>query len=121
MILVDTSIWIDHLRAGDHTLSTLLNDSRVATHPFVIGELACGNLRQRSEVLRLLDALPKVPVASDLEVLYFIERNRLMGRGIGFVDAHLLTATALGDGLRLWTRDRRLNGVAVDLGMAHDV
>jgi predicted nucleic acid-binding protein len=118
MILVDTSIWIDHLRAGDQTLSTLLNDGHVATHPFVIGELACGNLRQRSEVLRLLDALPKVPVASDREVLYFIERNRLMGRGVGYVDAHLLTATALGDGLRLWTRDRRLNDVAVDLGMA---
>lgn len=118
MILVDTSVWIDHLRIGEEGLDTLLNDSRVLVHPFVIGELACGNLRKRTKVLNLLANLPHAPVVSQQEVLFFIENNELMGRGIGFVDAHLLAATALADMSRLWTRDRRLQEVAANLKLA---
>ena len=118
MILVDTSVWIDHLRGGDDRLVALLDRSEVLTHPFVIGELACGNLRQRRRVLGLLDGLPRVPVATDSEVLSFIERHGLMGRGIGYLDAHLLAATSLAGQARIWTRDKRLNGVAGSLSLA---
>ncbi|MCW8840373.1 MAG: type II toxin-antitoxin system VapC family toxin [Gammaproteobacteria bacterium] len=119
MILVDTSVWVDHLRTGDPGLAGLLNDSLVLMHPFVMGELACGNLRQRSEVLTLLADLPQASVARDSEVLFFIERHGLMGRGIGYVDAHLLSAVALDNGARLWTRDKRLQVLASELGMSY--
>lgn len=119
MILVDTSVWIDHLRAGDAYLAALLTGSRVLMHPFVLGELACGNLRNREQALALLKALPKASVASDGEVLFFIERHALMGRGIGYVDAHLLAAVTLSDMARLWTRDKRLRMVANSLALAH--
>jgi predicted nucleic acid-binding protein len=118
MILVDTSVWVDHLRAGDPVLGERLNHSQVQMHPFVLGELACGNLHNRGEVLRLLKALPQAIVASDEEVLFFIERNALMGRGIGYVDAHLLAAVALGGSTQLWTRDKRLRSVAAALNLA---
>ena len=120
MILVDTSVWIDHLRTGDERLAELLNRSQVITHPFVIGELACGNLRQRDEVLRLLGDLPQAVIASQQEVLHLIERNELMGLGIGFIDAHLLASVALTDTAVIWTRDRRLQKVARMLGKAFD-
>lgn len=119
MILVDTSVWIDHLRAGDEELAALLNSTQVLMHSFVVGELACGNLHNRETVLRLLQDLPQAPLASDAEVLFFIERHRLMGRGMGYIDAHLLAATALADPARLWTRDRRLAAAACDLGLAY--
>ncbi len=119
MILVDTSVWVDHLRAGDETLVALLSSGRVVMHPFVLGELACGNLRHRAEVLALLKDLPQATVARDEEVLFFIERQALMGRGIGYVDAHLLAAVALDGTSRLWTRDKRLHAVAEKLGMAY--
>jgi predicted nucleic acid-binding protein len=119
MILVDTSVWVDHLRAGDAALGALLNRSQVLMHPFVLGELACGNLRNRDEVLRLLKDLPQAPVASDEEVLFFVERNALMGRGIGYVDAHLLAAVTLGGSTHLWTRDKRLRSVAEALELAY--
>ena len=112
MILVDTSIWIDHLRTGDERLIDLLDSSQILAHTFVIGELACGNLRKRDEVLRLLNDLPQAPVASQEEVLHFIERNRLMGQGIGYIDAHLLASTALADRALIWTRDQRLQKIA---------
>ena len=118
MILVDTSVWVDHLRAGDAALEGLLNGSQVLMHPFVLGELACGNLRKRGEVLALLKDLPPAMVASDEEVLFFIERNTLMGRGIGYVDAHLLAAVALVSSTQLWTRDNRLRSVAEALNLA---
>jgi predicted nucleic acid-binding protein len=118
MILVDTSVWVDHLRGGDAMLGERLNRSQVQMHPFVLGELACGNLHNRGEVLRLLQALPQAIVASDEEVLFFIERNALMGRGIGYVDAHLLAAAALGGSTQLWTRDKRLRSVAKALNLA---
>jgi predicted nucleic acid-binding protein len=119
MILVDTSVWVDHFRHADPELTAELNTGRVYTHPWVIGELACGNLRARSEILALLKGLPGFTVVSDEEVFFFIERHQLMGRGIGFVDVQLLASTALSGVGRLWTRDKRLHAVAATLGLAH--
>lgn len=119
MILVDTSVWVDHLRSGDAGLAALLNSSQVLMHPFILGELACGNLRQRVDVLTLLGDLPQATVARDEEVLFFIERHALMSRGIGYVDTLLLAAVALDGGARLWTRDQRLHALAGELGMAY--
>lgn len=118
MILVDTSVWIDHLRSGDTLLERALESGQVLMHPFVVGELACGNLQQRDEVLRLLEDLPSAPTATDREVLDLIERRALMGRGIGYIDVHLLASTALAADARLWTRDRRLARVAAELDLA---
>lgn len=112
MILVDTSVWIDHLRNGNTRLAAMLENTEVCTHPFVVGELACGSLENRAEVLVLLHNLPGVSVATDAEVLFYIEKQRLMGRGIGYIDAHLLAATAMTGSIRLWTLDRRLAVVA---------
>lgn len=119
MILVDTSVWVDHLRKGDRGLAALLTASGVLMHPFVIRELACGNLRNRDEVLELLKDLPRVAVASDDEVLFFIERNALMGRGLGYVDVHLLAAVALQGTARLWTRDKRCRAAADSLALGY--
>lgn len=118
MILVDSSIWIDHLRAGEPALAELLNAGRVLTHPFVVGELACGNLKNRKQVLSLLQDLPAAPVATEEEVLFFIERRGLMGKGIGYVDAHLLASISVTGTGRLWTRDKRLDAVAGSIGLA---
>lgn len=118
MILVDTSIWIDHLRAGDKLLSNLLDAGRVLAHPFVTGELALGNLRQRDVILDALSDLPQAKVATDKEILHFIDQSPLFGLGIGYVDAHLLAAVRLTAGTVLWTRDKRLRGVAERLSLA---
>jgi predicted nucleic acid-binding protein len=118
-VLVDTSVWVDHLRHGDDELSRLLHSSRVRIHPFVIGELACGNLHHREEVLALLQDLPRLPVASHDEVLFYIGRHQLMGRGIGYIDAHLLASVALAGPARLWTRDKRLALTAESLELAY--
>ena len=112
MILVDTSVWVDHLRAADRALRRLLEAGEIVTHPFVIGELALGDLRQREFILNTLRDLPQTIVASDQEVLHFIHRYRLFGSGIGYVDAHLLAATRLTAGTVLWTRDQRLRDFA---------
>jgi len=119
MILVDTSVWVDHLRDGTTALAAALEQGRVLTHPFVLGELACGNLKNRSEVLQLLGELPAAPMATDPEALDFIERRALMGRGIGYVDVHLLASVALAGTAQLWTRDKRLAAVAADLELAY--
>lgn len=119
MILVDTSVWVDHLRKSDRGLAELLTVSNVLMHPFVIGELACGNLRNRDQILALLKDLPRAGVATDDEVLFFIERNTLMGRGLGFVDVHLLASVALHGTARIWTRDKRLRAAADLLGLGH--
>lgn len=116
MILVDTSVWVDHFRTGNRTLAGLLDEAQVLTHPFVIGELACGSLRNRAEVLALLEALPAAELAAHREVLEFVERERLYRRGIGWVDAHLLAATRLSAAL-LWTLDRPLLKVASALAV----
>jgi predicted nucleic acid-binding protein len=118
MILVDTSIWVDHFRTGDATLAALLAHGRVLTHPFVIGELALGNLRQRSAVLTDLSDLPAAVVATEAEVLRFITRHTLFGRGVGYIDVHLLAAVGLTAGAKLWASDKRLNGVAEAMGLA---
>jgi len=117
VILVDTSIWIDHLRSGDAQLVALLEDGNVLGHPWVTGELALGNLSRsvRNEVLLLLNNLPQATVATDVEVLALIDHERLFGRGVGYVDAHLLASTRLSNDARLWTRDKRLHATAVQL------
>ena len=119
MILVDTSVWIDHLRHGDHGLGRLLEANEVCTHEFVIGELACGNLRARDQVLGLLQSLRTILTADAREVLFLVDRHCLMGRGIGYVDAHLLAAAAADGSTQLWTRDKRLHAVCGELGIAY--
>lgn len=117
MILLDTSVWVDHLRRGDSLVVRVLESGQAGAHAFVIGELACGNLRSRAQVIDLLQALPQLAMAADDEVLGFIEGHALMGRGIGYIDAHLLAAVAIHDSL-LWTRDKRLREIATGLGVA---
>lgn len=121
MILVDTSIWIDHLRQSNERLAQLLGTGQVLAHPYVIGELALGSLQNRNAVLEALQNIPQVPVATDNEVLHFIESNALHGVGIGYIDAHLLAATRLSPGTLLWTRDKRLLDASTRLRLAHDV
>jgi len=116
MILIDTSIWVDHLRAGNRRLQTFLENAEVLVHPFVVGEIACGTMRHREDVLTLLRALPTAQVAEHDEVMELVERARLHGRGIGWIDVHLL-ASALLSGATLWTLDSRLAKVASGLGV----
>jgi predicted nucleic acid-binding protein len=118
VILVDTSIWVDHLRRGDAALTDLLNRGLVLTHPFVIGELALGRLKQRDIVLRTLEDLPQAVVASHAEAMNFIEGQKLFESGIGYIDLHLLAATRLTPNTRLWTRDRHLVAAADRLSLA---
>jgi predicted nucleic acid-binding protein len=117
VILVDTSVWVEHLHVGSEELAALLNGGEVLGHPFVIGELALGNLQPRAPFLSDLRDLPQAIVAEDEEVLRLIDRHALFGRGIGYVDAHLLAATRLTPGSKLWTCDRRLHAVAAQLGL----
>ena len=117
MILVDTSVWVDHLRSRNRALVALLDDDRVLTHPFVIGELACGQLRNRREILELLATLPGAQVAGHEDALALVEGHRLFGRGIGWIDAHLLASTLLSHA-RLLTRDRRLSRLALEMGVS---
>lgn len=118
LILVDTSVWVDHLRTGNKVLANLLDSGTVLTHPFVIGELALGNLRRRESVLNALSDLPRAVIATDAEVLEFIHRHALFGHDIGYVDVHLLAAVRLTPGAALWTHDKRLYGVGVELRLA---
>ena len=118
MVLVDTSVWVDHLRRGDKHLAGLLRNGEVVTHPFIVGELACGNLSGRSRVIDLLQALPQASVATQDEVMTFIDRQELSGKGLGFVDVHLLASSLLSHA-PLWTRDRKLRSVAALLRTAH--
>ncbi len=117
LVLVDTSVWIDHLRGRPAALAAKLERGEVLTHPFVCGELACGRLAMRDEVLTLLSRLPAAPTASHDEAMRLVDDRQIMGRGIGWVDVHLL-AGALLAGARLWTRDRALAAVARELGIA---
>ena len=121
MILVDTSIWIDHLRAGDATLRSLLEQGEVLVHPWVTGELALGTLADRDEVLDLLGNQPQALLATDDEILHLIESHALNGTGIGYVDAQLLAATLLTPQARLWTKDKGLAEVSGRLGIGADV
>ena len=117
MILVDTSVWVDHLRDGDAQLVELLESNTVVMHPFVVGEIACGSLADRALTLDLLQHLSTAAVAESHEVLEYIERHSLHGKGIGYVDVHLLASAAIG-GTKLWTRDKWLHAVARELGCA---
>lgn len=120
MILVDTSIWVDHFRNGHRVLVQLLELGTVLGHPWIAGELALGHLARRHEVLRLLSSLPGATVATPAEVLTFIDRHELQGLGIGYVDAQLLASTRLTPGARLWTNDKRLAAAAARLGLVVD-
>ena len=117
MILVDTSVWIGHWRSANGFLQKILEDEQVLMHPFVIGELACGQMKNRKEIIALLHALPQARKADDDEILFFIERHHLMGRGIGLIDAHLL-ATVHIEAARLWTTDKALHALASELQCA---
>ena len=114
MVLVNTSVWVDHLRRRDDALAALLEAGEVACHPFIVGELACGGIQNRPEILSLLSALPSLAKAEDDEVLLFIDRRRLMGRGLGLIDVHIL-ASCMSAGVSLWTRDAKLGKVASEL------
>ncbi|RPJ14646.1 MAG: type II toxin-antitoxin system VapC family toxin [Deltaproteobacteria bacterium] len=118
MVLVDTSVWIEHLRFGHAGLEPLLNAGEVICHPFVIGELACGTLKNRKTILSLLKALPSAVEADHAEVMDFLEKNLLMGRGLGLIDVHLI-ASALLSGVQLWTLDKKLRQASSKLGIAY--
>jgi predicted nucleic acid-binding protein len=116
VILVDTSVWVDHLRQGNARLQALLADASVMGHPFVAGEVALGHLRRRAQILALLGNLPQAEQAAHEEVLHFVAAHELAGSGLGWVDVHLLCSAAL-DHSRLWTLDRRLAAAASRLGL----
>ncbi|TVQ23612.1 MAG: type II toxin-antitoxin system VapC family toxin [Spirochaetaceae bacterium] len=120
MILADTSVWLDHFRNPNSPFSTALDSGLIATHPFVIGELACGNLSGRAGVLRDLANLPVVDRASDREVMTLIETHSLMGRGVGLIDMHLLASSLITPDTKLWTHDKRLNHIADELGVSYE-
>lgn len=121
MVLVDTSVWIDHLRNSDAALVALLQNNAVYMHPMVLGEIACGNVHNRAEILTLLEQLPHTIHAEHREVLQMIERHALIGQGIGYIDVHLLAACMLTGGCRLWTRDIRLQKLAQSLDLAYNM
>ena len=118
MILVDTSVWVEHLRSGTIGLETLLLDGDVVCHPFIIGELACGNLKNREVLISLLQELPLAIQADDDEVVQFIEDHKLMGKGLGYIDIHLLMSAMLTT-ISLWTLDKRLHDVSIKLRLIH--
>ena len=116
MVLVDTSIWVSHLRHGNEDLQKLLDDGQVVCHPFIVGELACGNLKNRDEILTYLQSLPMAILAEDEEVLKFIENNQLMGKGLGYIDVHLIASAVLTNVL-LWTLDKTLDKFTEKIGI----
>jgi hypothetical protein len=118
MVLIDTSVWVSHFQEGNPQLEALLMKGRVVCHPFIIGELACGNLKNRKEILSLLEALPAATTADHKEVLYFIEQHQLMGIGLGYVDVHLLASAHLSR-ILFWTRDKKLREAAVKLNASY--
>lgn len=120
MVLVDTSVWVSHFRNGNARLQALLNEGLVVCHPFVIGELACGNLKNRAEILSLLQSLPSAETAEHDEILQFIERRQLMGKGLGLIDMHMLASAVL-TGTPLWTLDNKLNQVSANLKLGYEL
>lgn len=116
MVLVDTSVWVLHLQEGNAKLEKLLNKGQVMCHPFIIGEIACGNIKNRKEILTLLQPLPLTTQAKHEEVMEFIETNKLMGRGLGYIDMHL-SASAMLTGIPLWTFDKKLDEITEELGI----
>ncbi len=120
MVLVDTSVWISHLRDGNSELENLLINAEVICHPFIVGELACGNIRNRTEILSLLHNLPIVDVIDHSEILFFIENNQLMGKGLGLIDIHLLASAILADS-QLWTMDNNLEKLSSKLMVSYKI
>jgi predicted nucleic acid-binding protein len=120
MVLVDTSVWVDHLREGNSELVKLLDNGQVMCHPFIVGEIACGNLKNRKMILGLLRLLPQVVIAQHDEIMEFIEINHLMGKGLGYVDIHI-AAAALLNGIKMWTNDKSLIETAEMLGIRYKV
>jgi predicted nucleic acid-binding protein len=118
MILVDSSIWVAHLRDGNVGLGNLLNEGNVVCHPFIIGELACGNIENRKEIISLLQSLPMALQAEHDEVLQFIDNHRLMGTGLGYIDMHLLASANLTK-IPLWTFDQKLHNVSLKMGLTN--
>lgn len=121
MVLVDTSVWVEHLRNGNARLETLLEEGHVVCHPLIVGELACGNLKNRAEILSLLRALPVATHGEHgehEEVMKFIEDHALMGKGLGYIDIHLIASAILTE-IPLWTVDKKLNEISSKLGMAY--
>ena len=118
MVLVDTSVWVVHLRNGNIGLETLLNEGHVVCHPFIVGELACGNLKNRAEILSLLQALPMAIYVEHEEVMRFIEDHTLMGKGLGYIDVHLIASAILTE-IPLWTVDKKLNEISLKLGIGY--
>jgi len=116
MVLVDTAVWVSHLRDGNVGLEKLLNNGEVVSHPFIVGELACGNLKNRHEILSYLQSLPMTILAEDEEVLRFIENNQLMGKGLGYIDVHLIASAVLTD-VPLWTFDKTLEKFTKKIGL----
>ena len=114
MVLVDTSVWISHLRDSNSFLEELLNKGIVLCHPFIVGELACGNIKNRNEILSLLKSLPMVSVVEHDEVLTFIEDRKLARKGLGYVDVHLLASAILSDSA-IWSLDKKLSEIAIDI------
>jgi len=119
MVLVDTSVWVRHLREGDSDLEQLLNNGEVMCHPYIVGELACGNMKNRREVLSLLQLLPLATLARHEEILQFIEMNHLMGKGLGYLDVHL-AASAVLSGVPILSYDKKLNEVSGGLRIRYD-
>ena len=119
MVLVDTSVWVRHLREGDSDLKRLLNSGEVMCHPYIVGELACGNLKNRREVLSLLQLLPPATLAKNEESLHFIEQNHLMGKGVGYIGVHL-SASAVLTGVPMWSYDKKLSEVNRGLGIEYN-
>jgi predicted nucleic acid-binding protein len=117
LILVDTSVWIDHFHKAVPALADALDREEVMMHPYVLGEIACGEIKRRREILDLLATLPASALATDEETLGLIENRRLMGKGIGYIDVHLLAAVIITDDAQLWTRDKRLGEIAARLGI----
>jgi predicted nucleic acid-binding protein len=107
MVLVDTSVWVSHLRHGNPKLQEMLQEGKVVSHPFIIGELTCGNISNRVEIISLMQSLPMLDIVEHEELLLFIEHNKMMGTGLGFVDVHLMAAAILA-GIPLWTQDKSL-------------
>ena len=119
-ILADTSVWIKHLREGDQNLIQLLEQGLVACHPFIIGEIACGGIKNRSEIISLLNDLPSTDILDHSEIMEFIENRKIMNKGIGYIDVHLL-GSALVSETPLWTFDRVLRKIAVQLSIEYDI
>jgi predicted nucleic acid-binding protein len=116
MVLVDTSVWIHHFRIGEPALQKLLGEEEVLTHPFIIGEIACGNITNRQEILSLLRALPGAKIGEEKEVLLFIEKHQLYGKGLGYIDAHLMVSSLLSKSL-FWTFDNKLKKASKQFGI----